>query len=260
MTEDTTLVRAGPQSRNWLKTLRAEFSDFDYREAQHYASFRRTPHDRALAYLNPSKTSIWLFLPFEPDPEQGILKTPSSSNWAKQFPSVFRISRDSDVLMAVRLIERAAQVLPPSNSAKLDKPSSHQSTTTETSNSRYIEGIVYRVELDIHKRSRVARQACIRHFGSSCVVCGLNFGRRYGREFSGFIEVHHLIPLAGTPEKYEVDPVKDLRPVCPNCHASIHMRDPPYSIDEVRANYGLPSRRRVVRSREHLILGEAIFL
>jgi len=30
------------------------------------------------------------------------------------------------------------------------------------------------------------------------------------------------------------DPIRDLRPVCPNCHVVIHRREPPYSIDEVR--------------------------
>ena len=41
---------------------------------------------------------------------------------------------------------------------------------------------------------------------------------------------------------YEVDPVRDLRPVCPNCHAVLHRREPPYSLDEVREF--LQARRR----------------
>jgi hypothetical protein len=31
-----------------------------------------------------------------------------------------------------------------------------------------------------------------------------------------------------------VDPVNDLKPVCPNCHAMIHRRTPPYSLEELR--------------------------
>jgi predicted HNH restriction endonuclease len=34
--------------------------------------------------------------------------------------------------------------------------------------------------------------------------------------------------------EYVVDPVADLRPVCPNCHAVLHSRRPAYSIEEVR--------------------------
>ncbi len=35
-------------------------------------------------------------------------------------------------------------------------------------------------------------------------------------------------------ETYEVDPINDLIPVCPNCHTMIHKRKPPYSIDEIK--------------------------
>jgi predicted HNH restriction endonuclease len=31
-----------------------------------------------------------------------------------------------------------------------------------------------------------------------------------------------------------VDPIADLRPVCPNCHAVIHRANPPYTLDDVR--------------------------
>ena len=33
---------------------------------------------------------------------------------------------------------------------------------------------------------------------------------------------------------YGVDPVKDLRPICPNCHVIVHKGCPVYSLDEVR--------------------------
>jgi 5-methylcytosine-specific restriction protein A len=47
--------------------------------------------------------------------------------------------------------------------------------------------------------------------------------------------VHHLQPLSGLGADYEVDPVEDLRPVCPNCHAIIHLRNPPYPLSEVKS-------------------------
>jgi 5-methylcytosine-specific restriction protein A len=52
---------------------------------------------------------------------------------------------------------------------------------------------------------------------------------------TGFTHVHHLKLLSTVGSGYQVDPIEDLRPVCPNCHAVIHRREPPYSIDEVRA-------------------------
>jgi 5-methylcytosine-specific restriction protein A len=36
------------------------------------------------------------------------------------------------------------------------------------------------------------------------------------------IHVHHLRELASIGKEYEVDPILELRPVCPNCHAILH--------------------------------------
>lgn len=49
-----------------------------------------------------------------------------------------------------------------------------------------------------------------------------------------FIHVHHLIPLSEINQEYEVDPIKDLRPLCPNCHAMIHRKHPPFTIEEIK--------------------------
>jgi len=46
---------------------------------------------------------------------------------------------------------------------------------------------------------------------------------------------HHLQPLSSVDSTYEVDPIRDLRPVCPNCHAVSYRREPPYSLDDVLA-------------------------
>jgi 5-methylcytosine-specific restriction protein A len=71
----------------------------------------------------------------------------------------------------------------------------------------------------------------------------------YGKIGDGYIHVHHLTPLnalKGKPQK--IDPIKDLRPVCPNCHEMLHKTDPPYTIERlkeiiVRANdLGLGSK------------------
>lgn len=79
----------------------------------------------------------------------------------------------------------------------------------------------------------MARQRCIAYYGASCTVCGFNFSRTYGSVGEGYIHTHHLKPISELGERYEVDPVADLRPVCPNCHAVIHRKVPPYTIEEV---------------------------
>ena len=51
----------------------------------------------------------------------------------------------------------------------------------------------------------------------------------------GYIHVHHLVPLAEVEDGYDVDPVEDLRPVCPNCHAIIHRHEPPVALEDLSA-------------------------
>ncbi|RCW21458.1 HNH endonuclease [Ciceribacter lividus] len=87
----------------------------------------------------------------------------------------------------------------------------------------YIEGALKQIKVNAYERDRKARQACIDFHGTDCKVCGLDFGSRYGEIGTGFIHVHHVVPLASIGDEYEVDPVKDLVPVCPNCHAMLHL-------------------------------------
>lgn len=116
---------------------------------------------------------------------------------------------------------------------------SGNSLADEVVDSRYlVEGATRTVTVNAYERNPVARARCIEAYGSSCSVCGFDFGATYGAAASGFIHVHHLKPLATIGAQYEVHPVEDLRPVCPNCHAVIHMTDPPRSIEEVQALLG----------------------
>jgi predicted HNH restriction endonuclease len=96
------------------------------------------------------------------------------------------------------------------------------------------EGAVRQVSVNAYERDPKARQKCIDYYGSSCSVCDFNFGKVFGQFGEGFIHVHHLRPISEIAEEYNVDPVKDLRPVCPNCHAMIHRRSPPLSIEEIK--------------------------
>jgi hypothetical protein len=100
------------------------------------------------------------------------------------------------------------------------------------------EGATQRVTVNLHERNPEARRRCIAHYGPRCLVCGFSFTEKYGEVGRGVIHVHHLKPLSEIGEDYVVDPVQDLCPVCPNCHAIIHRRSPPYSIQEVREFIG----------------------
>lgn len=97
------------------------------------------------------------------------------------------------------------------------------------------EGAVRKVAVNAYERSAVARQACIDHYGYSCSVCKFDFEAKYGERGKNFIHVHHIVPLASVGKSYVVDPIKDLRPICPNCHAMIHRTDPPCSMELLHA-------------------------
>lgn len=99
---------------------------------------------------------------------------------------------------------------------------------------RYAEGKTKTVTSKTYDRSPIARQECIRHYGYNCAVCGFNFEKVYGDLGFTYIEVHHLRQIAGVGEEYQVNPVKDLRPVCANCHRMLHRRRPALSIEELR--------------------------
>jgi len=96
------------------------------------------------------------------------------------------------------------------------------------------EGAKRQITVSVYERDSEARKRCLAHYGTRCFICGFNFADVYGEVGTGFIHVHHLTPLSQIGTEYQVDPVRDLRPICPNCHAIIHRRRPAYSIEEVK--------------------------
>jgi len=102
-------------------------------------------------------------------------------------------------------------------------------------NVKYPEGAVLSVVVNRYERDPEARRKCIERYGYACSGCDRTLESVYGPAGRDFVHVHHLQPLSDVSPGYEVDPIRDLRPVCPNCHAMIHRRTPCYSIEELRA-------------------------
>jgi 5-methylcytosine-specific restriction protein A len=101
-------------------------------------------------------------------------------------------------------------------------------------NAHYIEGSIQRVLVNRYERNLTARAACTAFHGFVCSVCGFDFQIRYGELGRDFIHVHHKRPLGRLKKSYRVDPKKDLVPVCPNCHAMLHRREPPLDIEQLK--------------------------
>mgnify|MGYP001608218378 CR=1 FL=1 len=97
-----------------------------------------------------------------------------------------------------------------------------------------IEGTKKQVTVNAFERNVTARRQCIAKYGYRCRVCAFDFGKVYGEIGRDFIHVHHLVELSAIGSEYMIDPVRDLRPVCPNCHAMLHKRKPAYTIEELK--------------------------
>lgn len=98
----------------------------------------------------------------------------------------------------------------------------------------YLEGGVRRVEANRYERNPVNRELCLAENGYTCKICGFDFEKVYGEIGHHFIHVHHIVPISKMHEEYMINPVEDMIPVCPNCHAMLHQTDPPISPEEMR--------------------------
>ncbi|WP_227006553.1 HNH endonuclease [Shewanella donghaensis] len=97
-----------------------------------------------------------------------------------------------------------------------------------------IEGAIRQVTINAYERNPKARAACIEEYGATCQVCDFNSEAKYGDIGKGFIHVHHKVDIATIGESYQVDPINDLIPVCPNCHAMLHTEKPAMSIEKLK--------------------------
>ncbi|SDN62411.1 HNH endonuclease [Bacillus sp. OK048] len=87
------------------------------------------------------------------------------------------------------------------------------------------EGKRKSVIVNVYERNPIARKQSIKHYGVQFKVCDLYFENLYGEVGKDFIHVHHIVPLHDIQQGYEVDPIRDLIPVCPNCHAMLHRKE-----------------------------------
>jgi hypothetical protein len=150
------------------------------------------------------------------------------SEWAKVTPYFLKIATPEDAAAAVPLLLFLAER--PSRKRRrgiMIMPSEDRDTDHWEGN----RAVIY---VNRFERDPKARSACIKAFGTSCVVCRFDSGETYGEIGVGFIHVHHLRPLSAVGQSHKVSPKDDLRPVCPNCHEMLHRRYPPFSIEELR--------------------------
>lgn len=106
---------------------------------------------------------------------------------------------------------------------------------------KYFEGKMSESTRNISKRNSEARKKCLEHYFPSgehynCKICGFDFEEKYGEIGKRYIEVHHIISHTVTSKKFgehEINPIKNLIPVCSNCHSIIHRSKIPLEIEEM---------------------------
>jgi len=111
-------------------------------------------------------------------------------------------------------------------------------------NTTVIEGAEAIVKTKVYKRSSKLREKAIQFYTVDdrikCHACCFDFEEFYGEYGKNFIEIHHQKPVfqfdGDDLERTIEEALKNVIPVCSNCHRMIHRkREKPLSIDELKA-------------------------
>jgi len=179
-------------------------------------------YTRAMSTANTDEFLTWIRRDFG---EQGHAKAVSAFRQHLEY----YIGLKGDKLASHREILTKHEALLPAQSGFFASPEEIPSSSTQ------LEGTIRQVLVNIYERNPKARALCIAHHGTTCSVCSFDFGKTFGEIGEGFIHVHHLKEISSIGREYEIDPIEELRPDCPNCHAMLHHRSiPARTIEELR--------------------------
>ena len=87
---------------------------------------------------------------------------------------------------------------------------------------QYEDATRFRMHKRIERNAALVKKVKQRK-GCNCEICGANFEQRYGAIGAGYIEAHHLKPLASLQStRVALDPEHDFAVLCANCHRMVH--------------------------------------
>lgn len=116
--------------------------------------------------------------------------------------------------------------------SKVKKTKKFKEPTKEEIETARTEGFKREIIREINFRDRKVVELAKRlKNGTTCAVCQFNFEKEFGAHGEGFIEMHHLHSIAHGERKTTV---KDLRPVCSNCHRMLHRGKEILTINHLR--------------------------
>ena len=93
------------------------------------------------------------------------------------------------------------------------------------------EGFKRQIVIEVSTRDRKLTVSAKKIYGAKCAVCTFDFGEYYGDHGDGFIEIHHLVPIAEGSRKTTIE---DVRPVCSNCHRMLHRGKTTLTIEDLK--------------------------
>ena len=96
------------------------------------------------------------------------------------------------------------------------------------------EGAIFSEIVKKYERSRYNRALCLKFYGFMCRGCGDELEEKYGPIGTDVIHVHHIVPVSQMGNSYQLNPIKDLVPLCPNCHNIVHRVNPPLELNDLR--------------------------
>ena len=142
-------------------------------------------------------------------------------DWEKDYPS-FELNLEANQHIVLKL-----------NKERMGKIREMESKTRkEIKGIEVEEGKRYESEVIFRSRNRALVEAKKINSDYRCEVCGMMFKEVYGKIGNEYIIAHHKNTI-GNIEKTATTTLDDIALVCANCHAMLHTKNPPLSLDEL---------------------------
>ena len=118
----------------------------------------------------------------------------------------------------------------------LPEDSYDQQRDEEEEEKHRLEGRITEAKVLRRQRNQKARQQCLEASGYKCYICGFNFEETYGEIGKGFLEVHHIKPLATYDDEHPI-PQSELCALCSNCHSMVHRKKEVLDVEELKRSF-----------------------
>lgn len=102
------LIQSSTITLRWLKRIKSKIEEkapsLRYKEAEYYAQFWSPEKNKNIVQIHPQKKQIRVFLRLDLSYDPQLQLTPSTSGYAKSYPSLFLIGDENMIGKAIELI------------------------------------------------------------------------------------------------------------------------------------------------------------